>query len=88
MPPDINAVVYNLRRGCNADIGLKRHFKGVSSHFRSPSSAGRKAAPRYTLTGSTFQIFSAYSRTDRSLENFPMLAVFRIDMVVHRSGSR
>jgi len=33
-------------------------------------------------SGFTFQIFSAYSRIERSDENFPVRATFRIDMRV------
>ena len=40
------------------------------------------------LTGGTFQMRSQYSRIDRSEENLPERAVFRIDMRVQRGGSR
>ena len=38
--------------------------------------------------GLTFQIFWQYSRIDRSEENFPMRAIFRIDIFVQRERSR
>ena len=37
------------------------------------------------LTGGTFQMRSQYSRIDRSEENLPERAVFRIDMRVQRA---
>ncbi|OPY71814.1 MAG: hypothetical protein A4E63_01408 [Syntrophorhabdus sp. PtaU1.Bin050] len=41
-----------------------------------------------TFTGSTFHISRQYSCMARSEENFPIRAVFRIDIRVHRSTSR
>ena len=37
--------------------------------------------------GSTFQISLAYSAIERSLENFPELATFRIAFCAHAPGS-
>ena len=41
-----------------------------------------------TLVGAMCQISSAYWRIVRSLENFAMLATFRMDFVVHTTSSR
>jgi len=37
------------------------------------------------FTGLTFQIFSAYSLIERSLENLPTRATFKMDFFVHSS---
>jgi hypothetical protein len=50
-----------------------------------PASSGGTGLRRYGFTGTGFipQISSAYCRIVRSLENFPMPAVLRIDFRVH-----
>ncbi len=42
----------------------------------------------WTFRASTFQIFSRYSWMDRSEENLPIRATFRMDLRVHASWSR
>ncbi len=54
-----------------------------------PASAGSgRAYSSSTSMGPTCQIFSQYSRIERSEENAPMRATFRIDMRVQASASR
>ncbi len=50
----------------------------------------RGLPPQVTVigVGTTFQISFTYSIAQRSLENLPMPAEFRIDIRVQRSGSR
>jgi hypothetical protein len=45
-------------------------------------------AGRYTFTGRSRQICSAYSRMVRSLENLPIRAVLRMAILAHLLGSR
>ncbi len=54
---------------------------------RAQTQAQKAAARSYLPRGGAFQMRSAYSRTERSLENLPMLAVLRMDVRVQASGS-
>ena len=56
-------------------------------HIATAPDAALHVGLRESGPGVTFQIFSQYSRIDRSEEKRPTRAAFRIAMRVHRAGS-
>src|SRR5512146_3160082 len=60
---------------------LTRNRCGRHAHWGFPRTFTHRER---ACTGVTFQIFWQYSRMDRSEENQPILAVFRIDILVQR----